>query len=249
MPKPDDRVLQAARKLWDGEYENWELRRSHKWGGQVRIGRVDALNRTCVFKRFSIRSPRYFHKPYRARRTFAQEQIIRQCGFQAAEPLCLIERKAFGVVLESALLFEAAEDGGPAYYLINRPELGFNTVREKRRDLITSLGKEVGRWHASGFFHGDLHPGNVFALPKENGVEFYWVDNEEGRHYDRLPDVKRLHDLDHMNRLEYNVSATDKWRFWDAYAAECGMSREEKKIWAWRVMRRSRTFKKKRGLD
>jgi hypothetical protein len=33
---------------------------------------------------------------------------------------------------------------------------------------------------------------------------------------------RRIHDLDHMSRSYYDAPATDRFRFWEAYARECG---------------------------
>ena len=151
--------------------------------------------------------------------------------------------------MESALLFDAFEGAVPVYHLLNQPELGVNPIREKRRALLQALGEEVGRWHAEGFYHGDLHTGNILVSEYGETYSFHWIDNEEGRKYPKLPDEKRILDLDHINRLDYNLSLIDRYRFWDAYCRASGLNGRNAKEIAHKVLKRSQKYRRKRGMD
>jgi tRNA A-37 threonylcarbamoyl transferase component Bud32 len=110
----------------------------------------------------------------------------------------------------------------PLHRFLNHGATRDAMTRNQRKKLACALGRLIGAWHEAGFFHGDMHSGNIMCKLEQDDFAFSWIDNEEGRHYARLPMRKRLHDLDHLSRSRYDIPATDRLRFWNAYAHECG---------------------------
>ena len=73
------------------------------------------------------------------------------------------------------------------------------------------------------------------------------MDNEEGRHYRRLPWARRVHDLNHLNRQRHRLSRTDRLRWWEEYLEVTGLSREEQRRLHRAVARKTRAFWRKKG--
>ncbi len=244
-PSNNDRVLDVARAYWQGGLEGLTTVRQHKWGGRVEHVFVEALGKTLYFKRFSIRSPRYIHKPRRARNTLLHQLEASALGFNVPNSVCLIEKRLFGVVVDSTIVTEAIEDVVSFHNIIN--EAGHLDSVEQRRSFLRQFGHEAGRWHGAGLFHGDMHLDNVLCRRDGDKLKFYWIDNEEGTLFRQLPIRQRVHDLHHLNRFKHKLSLTDRMRLWDAYCEHSGLSSREHKTVMRRVMAKSQAYWRKRG--
>jgi len=240
-------IVDVARTLWLQEDDDFEHARSHKWGGYVVKGTWKEQNQSIFFKHFKIHSPRHIHKPSRARHTFEFEEVLRKFGFRTAEPLALIEKRFAGIAIESALLFKEIPNSFHTYQFINQPEYGIKDDLARRRNLVRALGIEIGKFHSHGFFHGDMHTGNIFTQPAGDTFKFYWIDNEEGQAFGSLPWRKRVNDLDHSNRLNYSVPARDFLRFLDGYCGEVNFDKaQRRRLWE-AVEKKSARFRNRRG--
>ncbi len=118
------------------------------------------------------------------------------------------------------------------------------TLKEKR-DFFSSLGSTIGRMHASGIFHGDLRPGNVFAELDGDEWKFFFLDNERTRKFWRLPRRRRLKNLVQINMVIDGISYTDRMRFFKKYMAENAGLAGRRETLAAEVL--SRTEKRLRG--
>lgn len=222
LPEESDAKLAVLRRYWNDKISNLEHVRIHKWGGTVKKTYLEEFGSTIFFKRFSIRNPRYIHKPPRARASLNQEEKLQQAKFYTAPAIGLIEKKTCGVVYDSVLIFEEMADFLPLHHFLNDGETRDAMNLNEQRRLAFALGRLIGAWHTAGFFHGDMHSGNIMCKLENEEFFFGWIDNEEGWQYTRLPMRRRVHDLDHMSRSYYDAPATDRFRFWEAYARECG---------------------------
>lgn len=85
------------------------------------------------------------------------------------------------------------------------------------------FGREIGRFHAAGFSHGDLRWGNVLIKsPESEQPVFIYLDNDRTKKYRKLPDRLRLKNL---VQLRFDVRMVPdpeaEWAaFWRAYLAE-----------------------------
>jgi hypothetical protein len=245
-PFLDSNIRDLAASLWNQTEDSFEKVRSHKWGGYVLKGVWPQRQETVFFKHFKIHSPRHLHKPSRARHTFEFEEHLRRDGFLTAEPIALIEKKRFGLAIESALIFKEIPNAHHTYQYINQPEYGINQDLMLRRRLIASLGAEIGRFHKQGNFHGDMHTGNIFTQNIDDSFRFFWIDNEEGRNFPTLPQSKKVNDLDHSNRLNYSIPPRDVLRFLEAYSEVTNLSKVQKRrLWK-AVEKKSAQFRKKK---
>ncbi len=243
----EDHALELAQDYWRGDLPGLIPVKKHDWGGRVEKAQVGSDQKLHYFKRFEIRSPRFIHKPPRARNTLLQETRINDLGFHAARAICLVEHRWAGITLASAVISEAIEDTASLFQLINDPQHGYQDDRRKKRELLRAFGQEVGRWHHAGLFHGDMHLNNVLCRFGDDGVHFFWVDNEEGQRFKCLPFRRRVHDLNHINRYNHRITLSDRMRLWKAYLQEEPLSPAEQKRVVRQVMARSQAYQKKRG--
>lgn len=226
LPEDSAPKLAVLQRYWNDTLSDLAHVRMHKWGGSVKKTYLEEFGSTLFFKRFSIRNLRYIHKPPRARASVNQEEKLQRAQFNTATVVGLIESKTCGVLLDSVLIFEEMAGFSPLHRFLNHGSTRDAMDLNQRRQLACALGRLVGAWHNAGFFHGDMHSGNIMCRLDRDGFTFSWIDNEEGRQFKHLPMRKRMHDLDHMSRSDYDVPATDRFRFWEAYARECGFDRQ-----------------------
>ncbi len=232
---------------WRGALSELELVRRHDWGGRVERGRAGPDDALCYFKRFTPTSPRYLYKVQRARHTVLHEERIRRLGFGAPETVCLLERRRLGLVIESAVISLAHPDAHKVSFVLNHNAGDLIRSIADKRMLLRHVAEIVARWHNAGLFHGDLHLGNLFCRKANGSFEFFWLDNEEGRHYRKLPFRKRVHDLAHIVRQRHNITITDRMRLWKVYAQTSDLSEHAQRRVLRAVSRKSRAFWKKKG--
>lgn len=238
--------IQIAKQYWNAELPGMVEIKSHDWGGITQSGQVPGVG-TCYFKRFAIRSLRFIHKPRRGRHTLKHQELVSEAGFDVPEVVCLIERRKAGIVLESALIASELKDQHSLNAILNSGNGDIVRSRRDKRELLRTLGREVGRRHALGLFHGDLHLGNVFCKRAENGFALSWIDNEEGSCWKHLPMRLRLHDLDHINRFKHKLSLSERMLVWKTYVLAAGLPRRLQRKILRRVIRKSQRFWRKKG--
>lgn len=106
--------------------------------------------------------------------------------------------------------------------------------QEYRSSLIQEFAYTIGRLHACHISHGDLRWGNILVRPKEQGVEYFFIDNERTVQYRKLPDRKRLKNLVQLNLVprEASVTAEEKKLFFELYAKHNPTVFRVKEDWA-----------------
>lgn len=245
----------AAESWRDCVQEYWNQRRGpqmqvvreHDWGGWTATGLVGPHGELCYVKHMRINHPRYYHKVRRGRHALLNQLAVRALGFQVPETLCLVERRRFGCIVESVLITRTIEDIHSVTEIINENPGNWIGSLSQKRDLLRAVAQEVARWHRSGLFHGDLHLANLFCRKTSVGIEFVWLDNEEGRLYRRLPRSCRVHDLNHIIRQKHKLTRSDRMRMWGVYRQACNLSPAEIAAIQSTVLRKTRAFWKKKG--
>ncbi len=247
-PAGDESAASLATSYWRGDLDSeMTIARQHKWGGKVLRYRPSSSGEPIYLKRLSIRSPRYLHKPRRARHTILQQERMAAAGFRVPASLLLVERTRAGVVTDSVVALKGLGAMPSVFGLINRPDDTQRLTTAEKRSMLTALGREVGRMHRAGLFHGDMHLNNVLYRINEEGITFSWIDNEEGRSFSRLPLRCRVHDLNHINRYNHAMTLTDRMRIWRAYLDEADLPKGVATVLARRVIAHTRAYWKKRG--
>ncbi len=242
--------LDILKTYWDTSWTDLQTIRQHAWGGTVQHRFIDTIDKTLYFKRFSIRNPRYLHKPPRARATVLKELTIYRLGFSTAPIMGLIEKRVAGVLWDSAVISEELIDAQPAFMWLN-PQGKQRVISEVQREtLVTSIGNSVGAWHNAGLFHGDMHMGNIMcSLNNKDEVTVSWLDNEEGKVYSRIPEAKRQNDLGHIARFAFLTPEHEQRLFWETYTRTCMISGDEKRNLTDRIISDANRYWKKKGID
>jgi len=142
-------------------------------------------------------------------------EMLEEKDFSVPQIIALGERRSLGLLSDS--------------FMITLPIMGESLLelllpirdfRVKRR-IIQGIGREIGRLHREGIIHGDLIPGNIFALGKYDNIRLCLLDNERTRNVDKVPDDERIKNLVQLNRVIVpRVTAADRVRFFDAYLEE-----------------------------
>lgn len=151
----------------------------------------------------------------RALRSWKAGQMLERKGFSVPQVISLGERRSLGLLADSFMITLPIE-GISLLELL----LPVKNVRTKRT-IIRRIGNEIGRLHREGIIHGDLIPGNIFAIGKSDHINLCLLDNERTRDVGKIPLHERVKNLVQFNRVIVpRVTASDRVRFFDAYLEE-----------------------------
>lgn len=242
---PDSTKSYAA--FWANELPDLQRVVSSR-AADVFLGHVPGRPDPVYFKRFLMRNLadrlKHLFRASRARRALRGGEMASALGHRVPQPVGLIEETWMGIVTGSALATAALQDAPTVTELLIEPSTSPSIVRRKLR-LISALGEEVGRWHASGICHGDMRAGNVLWR-EENGVYgFYWLDNEGNRMTRSL--ARRARNLTQANMTTCGITMLHRFRFWRAYIRAAGYEDEYARRLLRDVLRQTRKRWRKRG--
>ncbi len=176
-----------------------------------------------IFKAFIFSS--------RAEKAFNAGQMMTENGF-LVPPAVACGRKLL-ITLE-------VKNSTPLYQL-----LGTLPAAEKQK-MLEQFGQTVGKMHVQGIFHGDLRLGNILVKSshchsersaaesrnppsgvlseaeesKDENFDFYFLDNERSRKFNRLPMRLRVKNLVQLNMHRGDVDENDRKTFFDAYISQ-----------------------------
>jgi len=123
-------------------------------------------------------------KKSRARSEYHALRLMRRLGIQAVRPVAYGERRVAGFVRSCFLITETVPDAMPLSAFIQK--FGDHRASPRsvqiRREILTSLARQVRHMHDAGFVHRDLFWRNVLirCLPGDR-FEFYFLDASVGR--------------------------------------------------------------------
>lgn len=250
LPQHSAVHLDILKTYWTNPWADLAIARLHAWGGNVKHRYDASIEKRLFFKRFSIKNPRYLHKPARARATVVTELHLNEQGFNTASLVGLIEKRVAGILVDSAVISEELVGATPAYRLFNPIENQPALTDTQRNALVIAIGQCVGDWHNTGLFHGDMHMGNIMcAVDDEEKVIIYWIDNEEGRAYTEIPASKRLDDLEHLARFTHHLKTSDLRLFWETYVDTCEMDAEVAKRLAHTLRQKTIWYQRKKRIN
>jgi serine/threonine protein kinase len=156
----------------------------------------------AVVKIFGSRG---FHKlktillPSKGVRAWHGAVALRGDGFETPGPIAVLERRRFGVAVESVFVAERIRGGREIRNLFReKPESDL-------RGLIEALAPVLAGLHAAGLVHRDLSDGNVLVFLDENpskfpnsggdGPHFYFLDTNRVRRRRNLGPFGRARNL------------------------------------------------------
>ncbi len=155
----------------------------------------------------------------RARNEFRALSLMRTLGIQGVRPIAFGERRVAHFVQSCFLITEAVPNAIPLSTFIktySHRRGGWRLIKA-RRDILTSLARQVRHMHDAGFVHRDLFWRNVLIrLLPDAQFEFYFLDASVGRRI-RLPQRRQdsiVRDIAAMGALSPDFcSRADQMRF------------------------------------
>ncbi|MBN2563215.1 MAG: hypothetical protein JXQ75_20010 [Phycisphaerae bacterium] len=185
-----------------------------------------------------------FFKASRACSEFRTLRLMRQLGIQAVRPIAFGERRVGHFVRSCFLITEAVPDAMPLSSFIKAFSHRRDSPRaiRARRDVLTSLARQVRHMHRAGFVHRDLFWRNVLirCLPDDR-FEFYFLDASVGKRI-RMPQRRQdniVRDIAAMAALAPDFcSKADQMRFLLEYLETKRLSLEDRR-WLRQVQHRS----------
>ena len=152
-------------------------------------------------------------RPSRAMRSLKASQMLAEENLQSPEVIAMGHQRKGPFIAGSFLITRSVE---------NAPSLTTQIAKETdlktKRQFIRRLGETIGKMHAANISHGDLRTGNLLVKTKEDGWDFYLLDNERTVKYNKLPEKLRFKNLVQLNMLtDKNLTNTDRIRFYKTY--------------------------------
>jgi hypothetical protein len=158
----------------------------------------------------------------RGKRAFRAGQLLLQYGFLTPEPVLYGVQKRFFFIRRNFLITRAVSGDRTYQYFKHHYHLPLPVeLLEEKRALLSAAGREIGRLHKAGIFHGDLRVGNIILSGRGASARFYFIDNERTTGSSTLPEKKRLKNLIQLNMVRLpHITVTDRLRFLTAYFQE-----------------------------
>ena len=181
-------------------------------------GRTEIVYIKHYLHRSWVDFAKHLFRKGRARRAFDASLMLQRNHLNAPEIIALGRSGFASIVSKSFLITKEVENGKAIYQcLIDDLRCPGDHPPHVRHRFVRQLGNTIGRMHAAGIFHGDLRPGNVFARLQDENWEFFLLDNERTKKLFWLPPFLRIKNLVQINMLPFDVSHTDRMRFFNEY--------------------------------
>lgn len=208
-------------------------------------GRVHNL----ILKQFLNRSPLDILKNLllscRSYRAFKADLMLKQYGFAVPDVVAVGKKTIAGILIRNFLITTEITDSVPLYKILE-------TNAAQRQQIISQFGQMVGSMHAENIFHGDLRFGNILVHPvrnkasetpgrplgavsngvkQESGLfQFFLLDNERTKKFDKLPHRLRLKNLVQIYLSSTNASDSERACFLDAYLSQQNIRLDREKL-------------------
>lgn len=214
-----DTILEAIKSyLHDDNFNGEKLDSSRN----ANVYKVNVDGKNYIFKEFLqrnfIENIKAFVIGSRSFRAFRGTQMLRSENINAPKPIAFIE-KINVLPNRNILITEYLDNTEP---LGNRFQRAFTegaTDKDKllKKEVLKSLGLEIGKMHASGICHGDLRLNNIlFKINDE--LDFYFIDNERNVKHRYLSKKLIKKNLTQLGMMFTNVvSKRDRLKFLSMY--------------------------------
>jgi hypothetical protein len=185
----------------------------------------------------------------RAMRSFSAGMMLQANHLHSPDIAAILEKRAGPAYNRNILITQEISNAHALYTFFegDRP-LESRAVLRDRREMLTELGKTIGRMHTAGIFHGDLRGGNLFVSKDGSDWRFYFIDNERTVKCRRLPLRLRIKNLVQLNMLRYTINNTARMRFFKAYVDAAGLDKDSAARLAAKVIERTGQRLRKRSL-
>ncbi|MFQ5715245.1 MAG: lipopolysaccharide kinase InaA family protein [Candidatus Scalinduaceae bacterium] len=169
---------------------------------------------------------KYLFLPTRTRTEWKVANRLLSKGINTALPLAIAEKRSWSLLDSSMLITKAVSRSEP---LMEFCQTTFNGILSgeklfEKKKLLNNLAGFIRNIHEKGFFHKDLHAGNIlikfnsdYFSPVKN-YSFYLMDLHHVKILKTLSKRKRLHNLAQIfNSLSSILTKSDKSAFVKSY--------------------------------
>lgn len=161
-------------------------------------------------KSFGWRSKlHFFMSPFRgtkASRSFKVAMRLSKHGVLTPAPVCLLERRFLGFVVENIYITESIDNYITVREYLQKQPDGYR----KSHGILKELAQYVRKIHEAGIWHRDLHLTNFLMIKNETAPAlFYLVDLNRARLFHKLPFFLRVFDVGKMDFHEFRADFVD----------------------------------------
>jgi tRNA A-37 threonylcarbamoyl transferase component Bud32 len=220
-----------------------------KSSGNSRIWKLSGNNRSYIFKEYLRRSfleyPKTVLNGSRARKSLREGLNLMNKGFLTPEMQAFGEKTFLGIPTKNFIITTLIPEAIGIYSLLKdsfKTPLSARKIQIKR-NLLSALGKTVGRLHSAGIVHGDLRLDNIIVIRwDERNPDFYFIDNERNSFFTHgIPERLRLKNLVQINMIVIpQITFSDRLRFFRAYLSENQELQQDAKQWMRNVFMKTR---------
>jgi tRNA A-37 threonylcarbamoyl transferase component Bud32 len=168
----------------------------------------------------------------RAKRALKAGLMLRKNGF-LTPPIAAAGKKSLSA---DFIVTAEIKNSVPLYKILESKE-------PQRRLVIEQFARTVGKMHACGICHGDLRLGNVLVKSDGDKFDFYFLDNERTKKFEKLPDKLRLKNLVQINMLRGGISDEDRTLFFNEYLKQQNVELDAKELAAKIIARTNERIK------
>lgn len=118
---------------------------------------------------------------------------LKKIGINTPKPVAVIEKRdRFNKILFSYFITEYIDYD---YNLLDIIKDAKHPLRNRIKNILPEIARNIRRMHDAGIIHNDLHAGNILVKDIENNPKFYYIDLNRGRIKKNLKIRSRMKDL------------------------------------------------------
>lgn len=169
---------------------------------------------------------KYLFLPTKTKTEWKVANELLSKDINTALPLAIAEKRSWGLLNDSLLVTKTISNGKP---LIEFCQANFSSMMSRKkitekRNILCDLAKFIRNIHEKGFFHTDLHAGNIlirfYVNPSslDEGYSFYLMDLHHVKILKNLSKRKKLYNLAQLfNSLSPVLTRSDELDFVKSY--------------------------------
>ncbi len=154
----------------------------------------------------------------KAVRSLHMALALSEIGIKTPKPIAIIEKRdKFRNIIYSYYISEYVDS---QYNFLSIMKNFDNPSRDKVKDFLIRVAKDLKIMHNNGIAHNDFHPGNILVQEIDEKLECYYIDLNRGRIKRKLSLKEKISDLIRFNMTEeeeeifvlnYDLNNSETW--------------------------------------
>jgi tRNA A-37 threonylcarbamoyl transferase component Bud32 len=205
-------------KKIDSRWEDGEvIHNSRNTLAIFRAQEANGLKKDIVVKKFNLKRQfdqlRFRFLKSKAVRSLIIAIALKEIGIKTPQPVAVFEeRTKYSKIIYSYYLTEHIPYD---YSLLDIIKQENHPYKDSILKFLPFIAQDIRKMHDAGIIHRDLHAGNILIGNIDNKPEFYYIDLNRARIYNKLDRKKRLKDL-----ARFDFSPKEQELFLQYYAPE-----------------------------